>query len=322
MSVERQLGKIANLAISYLNSRGFDALLTRNINAPLSATDLTRPFGDIGNIYQYASAGIFRQNQLIANVNLHAGTKVWLFGYYVLNYANSDTAGANSFPSNQYDILADYGRGVFDIRNRLFMGGTVALPHAFRLSPFMIASSGTPYNITVQQDLNGDSIFNDRPGFISTATCASVQLTGSVYCTPLGTFDSAPSAGEKILPINYATGPGVFTMNMRLSKTFGLGRKAEKGQGAPMGGPGGGRGGGGRPFGAASGGFGLSGSTGRRYSLTLSVSARNIFNKVNLAVPNGTLGSPLFAQSNALAGGPFGGSAYNRRIDLEASFNF
>ena len=200
VSLERQLGKVANLAVSYLNTRGFDQLLTRNINAPLSATDPTRPLGNVGNVYQYASAGIFRQNQLITNVNLHAGPKLWLFGYYVLNFANSDTAGAGSFPSNQYDILADYGRGSFDIRDRLFLGGTVALPYSFRLSPFFIATSGSPYNITLPYDLNGDSIFNDRPGFVSTSKCSSVQITGTVYCTPLGTFDSVPGRARKFCP--------------------------------------------------------------------------------------------------------------------------
>ncbi len=323
VSVERQLGKIANLAVSYLNTRGFDQLLTRNINAPLSATDPTRPLGDVGNIYQYASAGVFRQNQLIINANVHAGSKLWLFGYYVLNSANSDAAGASSFPSNQYDIMADYGRAPFAFRDRLFMGGTIALPHAFRLSPFLIATSGAPYNITLQQDLNGDSIFNDRPGFVSPSACSATQITGTVYCTPLGTFDSVPGAGERILPINYATGPGRFTMNVRFSKTFGFGPKSGSRSGGGPDGPGGGGGPrGGRPFGAAGGGMGLGGATDRRYSLTFTVSARNIFNNVNLATPNGTLGSPLFAQSNGLAGGPFGSSASNRRIDLEASFNF
>jgi hypothetical protein len=336
VSVERQLGKVANLAVSYLNAQGFDQLLTRNINAPLSPAYTTRPLGDIGNVYQYASAGNFKQNQLITNVNFHAGPKLWLFGYYVLNFANSDTAGGSSFPSNQYDILADYGRASFDIRDRVFIGGTVALPYAFRISPFVIANSGVPYNITLPYDLNGDSIFNDRPGFVSTSTCSSVQITGSIYCTPVGTFDSVPTASERILPINYATGPGRFTMNVRLSKTFGFGRKGEGGHGGGGGGGpdgGGGPGGGGRRgggFGTAGGGFGLGSATDRRYSLTLTVNARNLFNNVNLAAPNGTLGSPLFAQSNALAGfggGPNGGSAastsaYNRRFDLEATFSF
>jgi len=317
VSLERQLGKVANLAVSYLNSRGYDQLLTRNVNAPLSPTDPTRPLGNVGNIYQYSSSGIFRQNQLITNVNVHAGSKLWLFGYYVLNYANSDTSGASSFPSNQYDLLADYGRASFAVRNRLFMGGTIGLPLAFRLSPFLIATSGYPYDITVQQDLNGDSIFNDRPGFVSTGTCSSVQVTGNVYCTPLGTFDSMPGPGQTILPINYATGPGRFSLNARLSKTFGFGPKAEADHGFSGGGDH--RHG---HFGMAGGGFGLGSATDRRYSLTLTASVRNIFNKINLATPNGTLGSPLFAESNALAGGPFGSPAASRRIDLQASFNF
>ena len=49
-----------------------------------------------------------------------------------------------------------------------------------------------------------------------------------------------------------------------------------------------------------------------RYNLTFSVSARNIFNNVNLATPIGNLSSPLFGQSNGLASG-FGSSATANR---------
>ena len=90
---------------------------------------------------------------MIANFNIRAGAKLSLFGYYSLNYANSDTTGASGFPSNQYDVAADYGRASFAIRDRVFMGGTIGLPRGFRLSPFMIFNSGSPYNVTVGQDL-------------------------------------------------------------------------------------------------------------------------------------------------------------------------
>jgi hypothetical protein len=59
-----------------------------------------------------------------------------------------------------------------------------------------------------------------------------------------------------------------------------------------------------------------------RYNLTFSVSGRNIFNNVNLATPIGNLSSPLFNQSNGLAGGPYSSSTANRRLDLQVSFNF
>src|SRR6202020_2884572 len=95
-----------------------------------------------------ASEAVFRQNQLIANTNWRVGSKVQLAGYYILNYANSDTSGVSSFPSNSYNISADYGRASFDTRNRFFMVSSFALPLNFRLSPFIVASSGTPFNIS------------------------------------------------------------------------------------------------------------------------------------------------------------------------------
>ncbi len=324
ISVERQVTKTATLNVTYLNSRGFDQLLTINANAPYPGTPCSptcvSPPG--GNLYDYVSEAVFRQNQLIINPNIRVGSKAQLFGFYVLNYSNSDTSGVSSFPSNSYDISTDYGRASFDIRNRLFLGGSFALPLNIRLSPFMVASSGSPFNITTTNDLNNDSIFNDRPGLVSNATCSSVVAPtppSTTYCTPLGTFNAAPIAGQKILPINYATGPSHFVMNLRLTKTFGFGPKAS-GPTGNQGGPGGGHHHGGPLFGGGP--MGLPSSSDRRYNVSLGVSARNVFNKVNLGDPSGILGSRFFDTPNGLQGGPFSNSSSNRRIDLIATFSF
>jgi hypothetical protein len=149
----------------------------------------------------------------------------------------------------------------------------------------------------------------------------------------LGTFNLAPTPGQKLIPINIGTGPTLFTMNLRLSKTFGFGREVGAGQG-PRGGQGGGGGGRGGIPGGGLGGRGLSGgggpggpfsaaaATNRRYNLTFSVSARNVLNRVNLAPPVGNLDSPLFGESNALAGGPYSFGSATRRIDLQVLFSF
>jgi hypothetical protein len=325
ISVERQLTKFATLNVTYLNSRGFDQLLTINANAPFPGTPCspcqTSPLGNL-NLYQYVSEAVFRQSQLMANTNVRIGSKVQLFGYYVLNYSNSDTSGVSSFPSNSYNISADYGRASFDYRNRFFLGGSLGLPFNFRLSPFIVVWSGLPFNITTTNDLNNDSIFNDRPGLVSTATCPTSVNTppSTVYCTPLGTFDSAPTAGEKIVPINYGSGPAHATVNLRLAKTFGFGPKT----GHPSGSPGG-PGGGGHSHGPLFGGgpMGIPSGSDRRYNLSFGVSARNAFNKVNFGNPSGILGSKFFDTPNALAdNGPFSNGAANRRIDLFATFNF
>ena len=63
------------------------------------------------------------------NTNVRVGAKIQLFGFYTLGYANSDTSGVSSFPSNSYNISQDYGRASFDVRHRLFLGGSIALPY-------------------------------------------------------------------------------------------------------------------------------------------------------------------------------------------------
>ncbi|HTZ81863.1 MAG TPA: carboxypeptidase regulatory-like domain-containing protein [Candidatus Acidoferrales bacterium] len=324
ISVERQVTKSATVAVTYLNSRGFDQFLTINANAPYPGTTCY-PSCPVPtqNTYRYVSEANFKQNQLMVNSNVRVGARLQLFGYYSLNYANSDTSGVSSFPTNSYDISADYGRASFDTRNRLFLGGSIALPYLFRLSPFMVVSSGTPFNITTPYDLNGDSQYNNRPSLVSTATCANPSIVGSVYCTSLGTFDVLGLQGTP-LPINYGTGPAHFVMNFRLTKTIGFGRSTKEGNAGGGGyhGPGGGGHRGGPLFGGG-GPMMMSTSSDRRYNLTLGISFRNAFNNLNLSNPNGTLGSPLFGISNNIQGFPFSpGTTANRRIDLVATFSF
>src|SRR5579862_1195533 len=340
VSVERQVTKSATVSATYLNSRGFDQLVTINASAPYPGTPCG--VGGLpacapivgGNVFRYVSEGNFKQNQLIVNTNVRIGSKVQMFGFYTLGYANSDTAGlgasggsgsgSSSFPSNSYNISQDWGRGSFDIRNRLFLGGSIALPYLIRFNPFMVVSSGAPYNLTSPIDINGDQIYNDRPSLDSHTACPlGTAPNGSTYCTTLGTFDATGVTGTP-LPINYATGPAHFVMNLRLSKTFGFGPKANAGPRG--GGPGGGPGGGGHGHGPLFGGGGpmvMSASSDQRYNLTFAVGVRNLFNNVNVSNPNGILGSRFFNVSNSLQGGPFSpGTAANRRLELQATFNF
>jgi len=344
-SVERQLTKSSTLSVTYLNARGEHQLFIRNANAPLPGTyppsDM-RPLGGTTNIYTYTSEGEFTQNQLIANFRVNLWNRVSLFGFYTLNFANSDLgAGAGggggsffgggsssaSFIMNSYDPMEDYGRAGFDVRNRFVLGGSISLKYGFRLNPFIIAQSGAPFNIIVGQDLNGDSIFNDRPAVGSTAGPG-----GQVYVTQWGTFNSVPIAGQPIAPINTGSATSLFSLNLRLSKTFGLGPKLDRTAMVSAGPPGGGQHGGGG-HGGGLGGRGFSGGGGpspssfgnetpHRYNLTFTVSARNLLNNVNYAPPVGNLDSPIFGTPNGLAGGPFSSGAANRRIDLQMLFSF
>jgi hypothetical protein len=334
VGVEHQLTKSTKLSLTYLNARGVHQLFTNNINAPFPGTFPANPVCPLGcatgNVYEYQSGGIFKQNQLMTNINTRIGPTVSVFGFYSLSFANSDTFGSGSFPTDPYNPSLDYGRAAFDVRHRLFLGSTFMAPFGLRLSPFIFASSGQPYNITIPEDILGTSIFNARPGMAVGAPGCSTFSTTDPFCFFI------PAAGQAYspIPINLGQGPANVSVNLRVSKTIGLGPRLETANGRSGGGGGhGGHDHGG--FGGFGGGGGMRGMFGpggsdHRYNLTFSASGRNIFNHQNLAPPVGVLspqaftGNSSFGESISLAGngGPFGSQSSNRRIDLQVQFSF
>ncbi len=313
IGMDHQLTKASTLSATFIHSHGVHALDTINANAPYSSTY----DASLGNVYQYFSEAVYNQNQLFVNINARFSPKLSLFGFYGLGFANSDTGGVNSNPSNSLNLKQDYGRASFDVRNRLFLIGTYQAPHFLRFSPFIVANSGEPFNITLSQDQNGDSFFNDRPSY-GTAGAANV-ITNSY-----GSFNTQPALGARPIPINSGQGPTLFTFNLRVSKTFGFGGRTgaagENGGGGPRGG---GPGGGGPRGGGGGGGpRGDNVSTGRRYNLGFNAQALNLFNVINVAPPTGTIDSPLFGHSNALAGQIFSSGSAARRIFLQTTFSF
>ena len=323
LGADKPIGKHVSLSANYLYSRGDHLFITRNINAPLPGTynpaDPTsgvRPLGTDENIYQYNSQGASSRNRLSLNGSFNT-KKTGLWGYYTLSKAEANTSGLTSFPSNQYDINADWGRASYDIRNRAFLGGYTRLPGHFSINPFLMYQSSSPFNIVVGQDLNGDTQFNDRPAFATDLT------RPSVYTTKWGVFDADPMPGQKIIPINYGKGPGLFVANLRVNHRFNFGPKLPEDPAPPAAAPAAG--------GAAATGTAKTGAKPpakpekveiqRKYTLGFGVSAQNVLNHPNFAPPVGVLGSPLFGESTALASTQ-GNSSANRLVSFETFFRF
>jgi hypothetical protein len=307
IALDYPLGGHGTFSFNYFYNRGVHALLTRNINAPLPGTynpavpgSGTRPFGGTQNIDEYESVGLYRTNRLSGNIQLQAKNGFELYGNYQLRWRKSDASGG--FPSNGYDIRADYGRSSQDVRQTLFIYvNAPLLPGRVHLGGFMQAASGTPFNITVGQDLNGDSQFNDRPAFATDLSRASV------VATRFGTFDTSPIAGQTIIPINYGQGPAQVSLNAQLYREFTFGPVIPPDPDAP------------KPAANAPPPKGKP-YVNRKFNLILALEAENFINHVNLAPPIGTLGSPLFGQSTSLAngggGGGQGGANANRVINF------
>jgi carboxypeptidase family protein len=283
---------------------------------------------------------------------------------------DTDGQGGGMFPVNSYDFTGEYGRAGFDVRHRFSFFGSINLPWQVSLNPLVTYSSGRPFNITTGQDTNLDRQFTERPSF-APANVDCVNPPANIICTPYGNFNRNPGPGEQLIPRNFGEGPGFFAANLRISKTWSFGSTASSrannqtnrntqpgtqgnaargsggrsdgpggvpripsaGGGPGGGGPGGG-GGGGQRGGGGVGGLGVPGGGGaeaKRYSMVFSVNFQNIFNKVNLSNPVGSLSSPSFGESLSLGGqfggfggGGFGGStgAGNRRVSAQVRFSF
>jgi hypothetical protein len=315
IGVDQQLGRAATMSVNYLNARGDHQYLSRNF---FDSSTPGTPYD-----FEFQSGAVYRENQLLINGNARL-KKITLFGFYSLNLADANTSGAGFFPTSNTNTKVDYGRASFTHASFAVIGGSWQLPYQFTASPFVIAQSGTPYNLTSGLDPTGSSIYNARP-FFANGDSGRCRISADFSATQTGSLTP--------VPINYCDGPSNSTFNIRVSRVFGFGERtggaansASSGSNRPggPGGPGGGPQRAGGP-GGARGGFGPgngSVSSGHRYTFTLGGQAFNLFNVIPYGTPTSSLSSPRFGQFTTLAAGPFSSATAVRRITLQATFNF
>jgi hypothetical protein len=358
IGVERQLPGNTMLSVTYTNNRAEHLAQTVPINTPLAGTfnpllplgpgNGVFPYGySAGNIFDYESGGILRQNIVMVNFNTRFNRRVSLMGNYSLNYAHD----LPSTPSDPYDFALDYGRSNLDRRHNFQMFGSVLGPKGVMFAPFVIVRSGAPYDVLLGEDVFGDTYLNARPVLAG----AGAACGGDIVCTPYGNFNTNPAAvvtGNNLVPRNYLTMAPLFSLNLRVYRVFGFGERGNRAVPGDMGGRGPGGPGGGGGFGGPGGGMrmgpmggggrgGFGGSTTEhRFNLTLAVSFTNILNHLNPGGYQGVLTSNQFGQPTSVntgfggglgftaAGGPggpagpMGSVANNRRIEFSTRFTF
>ena len=301
LSIERQLPRNTTFSATLVSARYINLLRSRNLNAPLPGTfDPDNPDSGVrplpgGNVFGFESSGWLNQTQLIFSLNSRLNQKLSVYANYTLNRSRADTNGSTWFPADSYDLSGEYGRSLLDVRQRFTMGGNFDGPWGLTFNPLVVARSGLPFNITTGRDANGDTLFTERP-----ALATSVSGPDTIV-TEYGLFDPTPEPGQTIIPLNYGTGPAFFAVNLRVTKNYGFGRASliQGAQGQPA-------------------------RRGEKpYTLTMSVSFQNLFNRNNPAVPIGNLSSPFFGLSNASATEAGASSPNNnRRINLSVRLSF
>ncbi|HLM57835.1 MAG TPA: carboxypeptidase regulatory-like domain-containing protein, partial [Pyrinomonadaceae bacterium] len=337
--VERQLTRTMTMNGGWINMRTKHALRSRDLNA-LPPGAPTAPTTTREHVYQYESSGSQNMQNFQIGLSNRFNPGLTVSGFYTLSKFETDTDGPNSFPSDYSNLRADYSRASWDVRHRFFMLASIGIPKLkLMLNPVVVANSSRPFNIITGADTNGDGALTERPSLVSSATCAGrTDVSVGIVCTPYGTFNLRPAAGEQTISRNFGQGPNFVSVNLGISRQWGFGTtaagraaaearkkqqeeqrttRAQGGQGGRGGAGGGGQRGGG---GAAAGGGGIPpmrgpgmmmmggnafGGSEKKYNMTFSLNFQNLLNRANLATPVGNLSSPFFGQSLQSFGGGF-----------------
>ncbi len=328
-TLEQQIGKYTSLSVTYQNIRGEHQFFTRTFFGPgASQTPPSACAAAPANAYYInciQSEGIYRQNQINTSLNVRTPKGTTITGYYSANWANSNLSGI----TDPYHPNVDYGRAAFAVRNRIAIFGTIPLPYLITASPFLVAQSGYPYNVTTGIDNNQDGVFDDRPSFANNATSGNCLAASSFDAHPQSSAtlnsgqllhwpgqrhaEHAPLANLWLRPENANESwrqrrpgrPGWIWRSWRRRSWWWTRRVWWRR----------------RPWRRWR--RGRSGSnTGRKYNLSLGVFAQNIFNQVTYSNPTSSLNSPIFGKSTQLQGGVNSGGTAVRRITLQANFSF
>ncbi|MGA8670663.1 MAG: carboxypeptidase-like regulatory domain-containing protein [Terracidiphilus sp.] len=302
-NIERQLTKSSALTITYLHSYGVHQLVMRDANAFLPGTFAydsstqtgVRPNPSLGIVNEYDPEAMFRLNKLVTKVSAHISPRFSLTGVYGRIWAESNLGTGTA--SDSYNLNRDLGRD--DVQHHMFiLLANYTGPWKVTFNPLLFAQAGKPFNIVTANDLTGDSFFNNRPSYAGMLECATSSTR--YVLTSYGCFDTEPGPTDTPIPINLGNGPTAVTLNLRASRAFELTHSSE----------------------ARADHGSETKKEGRKYFLTFSVQAMNLFNNVNYGAPVGNVSSSRFGRSTSLAGGAFSSESAPRRAFIQAVFSF
>lgn len=164
LSVERQVTKTSTVTIGYEGYRGWHALRSIDINAPLPPFNSpARPNPSDAQVLQMQSGGIQKRDGMTLSYRGRLGNAFSGFVQYVYQHADADTEWSDFIPENQYAPNAEWSRTSYDQRQRLNLYGTFYPDKPLTLGIGFYDYTPTPYSITTGTDDYHTGILNARP---------------------------------------------------------------------------------------------------------------------------------------------------------------
>ncbi|HEU4768733.1 MAG TPA: hypothetical protein VFS77_15225, partial [Pyrinomonadaceae bacterium] len=292
-NIEREIGNSSVLEVAYVGSKGTKLLTARDINQPQPQVlppglpFVPRPDPRFDDIDLLESRGNSNYNALQARFQQRLYHGLTSLVSYTWSKSIDDasnffsSAGDPNFPQNSYDVAAERGRSNFDVRHRLSLSYSYALPFGkgrtylsqnegwvstvlsgWETHGIVTVQSGRPFTVALLPELDnsgtGRSILgfgaNDRPNVVGNPEISNRTpeqwLNTAAFAFPApGTFGNA---GRNILD-----GPGFLNVNASLTKNTHLTE---------------------------------------RVNLQFRAEVFNLFNHPNFNLPDNFLGSPTFGR--------------------------
>jgi len=312
LTLEQQLAAALALRVAYVGTSSRKLYITQDINEPAytpgaststAGLSARRPYEPTPSTFSFGS--IVEEGEANAQYNSLQVTLTRPFSHgfsllasYVwsksMDVSSTEPANITLTLSNQLNPKADWARSNFDVPNR-FIASYMWEPPAVRrwgfvghqlLSNWQIngittVSSGSPFTVTSGADYNLDAINTDRPnqvGIPSLPGGRNLSQEVNQYFNTSAFVQVPAGVPYGNVRRNSLLGPGLFNTDLSGFKNFHVLREG---------------------------------------TLQFRAEFFNIFNRVNLANPNGTLSSPKFGTISGLAGG-----TAPRIVQLAARYNF
>jgi outer membrane receptor protein involved in Fe transport len=163
VGVDHQLSKATTVSITYTGSHGDHLFRSRDVNAPLPPTYISRPDPSYDVVREIESDG--RQQSDSLSVTARGTMTKWFNGQvqYALSRANNDTNGIAWFPANDYDLSGEFARADFDRRHRLILLGRFTPKTLADIGVGLTMNSAGPYTELLGQDIYNNGRGRARP---------------------------------------------------------------------------------------------------------------------------------------------------------------
>jgi len=292
LNVERQIGERGVLEVAYVGSKGTKLLTARDINQPQPSAlppglpFVPRPdprFDDVDLLESRANSSY---NALQTRFQQRLARGFTALASYTWSKSIDDasnffsSAGDPNFPQNSFDVAAERGRSNFDVRHRLSVSYSWALPFGksrrylddngwlstvltgWETYGIVTVQSGRPFTVALLPEIDnsgtGRSILgfgnNDRPNVVGNPELSN-STTSQWFNTSAFAFPAPGSFGNA--GRNILNGPGFQNVNVSLMKNTALSE---------------------------------------RLNLQFRAEAFNLFNHPNFNLPDNFLGSPTFGR--------------------------